>query len=122
MNAFRLACLLAVFAFLFSCSIALTPDERVALAQTDKLPLYFSGSDSAPAAATEKIGPVNGYSCKTAWFGSSVSEEEALKNLWGNASAQKATAAVNVACAPIKFFTPQVGCWPGVYCMGDAVK
>lgn len=122
MNAFRLACLLALFVFLFSCSEALSPDERIALAQSDKLPLYFSGSDSAPAQPTQKISPVSGYSCKTAWLGSSASEEDALKKLWVGAAANGATAAVNVSCAPIRFFTPQVTCWPGVYCTGDAVK
>ena len=122
MNAFRLACLLALFAFLLSCSEALSPDQRVALAQSDKLPLYFSGSDSAPAQPTQKITSVSGYSCKTSWLGSSASEEVALKKLWVSAAANNATAAVNVSCATIKFFTPQVGCWPGIYCMGDAVK
>jgi len=113
---------LAAIAFLFSCSGDLSPDQRAVLAQSDKLPLYFLGSDIEPPQATQKITAVTGYSCKTAWLQSSASEEDALRMLWNNAAASSATAAVNVSCVPISFFTPQIHCWPGFYCTGDAVK
>jgi hypothetical protein len=122
MTKFRLVFLLAIFAVLSSCADELSPDQREQLAHLDKLPLYFAGGNIAPPKATEKVADAIGYSCKTAWLQSSASEEDALKNLWQNGSNQNGTAVVNVSCAPISFFTPQVHCWPGIYCKGDAVK
>jgi len=122
MSIFRVVIFLSSFVLLFSCAEELSPDQRAILAQNDKLPLYFSGNDNVPTKKVEQIGAVTGYSCKTAWLQSSASEEEALKNLWQSAAGMNATAAINVSCEPIKFFTPQVQCWPGIYCKGDAVK
>ena len=122
MTGSRLACLLVMLALLFSCVEELSPEQRVQLARNDNLPLYFSGGAFAPMPATEKIGRVSGSTCKTSMIQSSASEEEALKNLWGDATSKKATAVVNVSCSPIDFLVPQVHCWPGIYCSGDAVK
>jgi len=122
MSASRLLFLLVMVALLFSCIGQLSPDQRVKLVQNDDLPIYFAGGGSAPTPATEKIGPVSGYSGKTSWLKSSASEEEALKNLWACAKSLNATAAVNVTCSPINFIAPQIQCWPGVYCEGDATK
>ncbi|MFI5024935.1 MAG: hypothetical protein ACHQRJ_25210 [Alphaproteobacteria bacterium] len=126
MSAPRAFSIVTLLACLVGCSFLasdLSPDELRQLMERDKIQIHFRGQTAPAPKFSEKIGPVDGRSCRSVLF-TSVTEFQALQALWAAAAAKGATAVVNTTCGSSSFLllTGASYCWPGYYCEGEAVK
>ncbi len=98
--------------------------------------IYFAGRPAAVAGETTRVAAVTGLSCRDALIGVHATIEGALADLkkkldelQKKPKGQNASAIVDVACydtSPLIAYESKPfaykGCWPGVYCKGEAVR
>jgi hypothetical protein len=105
-------------------------------AEFEKQQIYFADHPPEITGTPTRVGSLSGLSCRDALIGVHATREAALQDLQKKLEAlekkpkeQSASAVIDVVCydtSPLVAYESKPltykGCWPGVFCSGEAIR